>query len=717
MDYFFYTFLFIALYFQVFFLVSYLGDSTFYEDSENNIIPKKPNISVTLIVACWNEEKTVLKTIESLLQMNYLLEYLQIIIVDDGSTDQTWQKMQYYKDTQNIILLKKKNGGKFTAINTALKHARGDLIATVDADTLLDKNALLFMVQDFIDDSELSALGSTILLKKPITWVQLAQMVEYQMFSFTKLVLARMNGALVVPGAFSMYRKEVFEKIGNFHEAHLLEDLEFTFRMQKAGLKVGQSKRALAYTNAPENIVSLFKQRLRWSYGFLMNAYDYRSMIKGDKNFNFGIFTLPMSIFSYLATPIVFISSWFYVIRNIIERFFRVSLLGWGSFFEFPNFDFNNISFSVTFFISIFIYFIVFFMIFSGRKIIGNISKNPFPIIIFFVLYGFLVPFWVLKSLYKIIFAKKFLGVNCNYLLKNYNKTMKKYFIVFLITASMFLSAFYITGKINNTRVKKLNNLQEKLSLNILSTETRFALLKESSCDKVLKGSNLEIGITEELNSLAQKIKFLESTLDKKNDDLTLLKDRYALLQIKDYLLVKELAKKCKYTIATILYFYDDNCPQCKNQSLVLDKIRDNYNHVRVYWFDASLDTPTMNIMKDIFSIKNYPAIVIGKDVYQKFISYDELSKKIETWTTEHHALVETAEPEAIKKGLDFILEKNETFKRSDISFVSFEKGIYNYRIKSKKNKDKKDTQNDILLLKINENGISFYKEKKDDVK
>ncbi len=258
---------------------------------------------------------------------------------------------------------------------------------------------------------------------------------------------------------------------------------------------------------------------------------------------------------------------------------------------------------------------------------------------------------------------------------------MKKYIIVFLITTSIFISAFYISGEISNRRIKQLDTVQEKLSLNILATETRFSLLQQASCENVLEGSNLEIGITQELNSLAQRIKFLENGLDFQNQSLALLRDRYALLQIKDYLLVKELAEKCDYTIATLLYFYDTDCPDCERQSIILDQIRQDYNHVRVYWLDASLVSPAIDTTKRLFNIESYPALVVGEDSYDGFIDYESLSKIIEVWTTENNALIETARPEIVQEGIDFILDGNEELTKELITFVSLVNGVYTYKI------------------------------------
>jgi len=221
-----------------------------------------------------------------------------------------------------------------------------------------------------------------------------------------------------------------------------------------------------------------------------------------------------------------------------------------------------------------------------------------------------------------------------------FKRDIIKYIVVFFITASIFFSVFYISDKINTSRLEKLSDLQEKMSLSILSTETRFALLKESSCSDVFLGSELEIGVTRELNNLVSRIKFLESELGSEDKDVLYLKERYSLLQIKDYLLVKELSNKCGYNITTVLYFSGENCSECKNQSIVLDAIREENDNIRVYWFDGAINVATVNILETLFNISSYPALVIGDETLEYFLPYEELKEVIKRWSDDNNALV-----------------------------------------------------------------------------
>lgn len=251
---------------------------------------------------------------------------------------------------------------------------------------------------------------------------------------------------------------------------------------------------------------------------------------------------------------------------------------------------------------------------------------------------------------------------------------MKKYIITFLITAAIFLSAFFVSDKISVSRIEQLNNTQEKISLNILATETRFALLQQSSCETIFSGSGQEIGITQDLNELVNRIKFLESELGSENEDVKILKQRYTLLQIKDYLLVRELSKKCDDTIATVVYFHDHDCSDCRKQSIVLDQIRQDYDYVRVYWMDASLGEVTLGTLERLYGISEYPSIILGEEVSSGFVPYKEFSQKLVDWADDRNialASLSRDQQELVQKGREFLLKQDSYFELDPLQ-VSF---------------------------------------------
>ena len=201
----------------------------------------------------------------------------------------------------------------------------------------------------------------------------------------------------------------------------------------------------------------------------------------------------------------------------------------------------------------------------------------------------------------------------------------KKYIIVFVITLAVFLLAFFASNQIGDKRVNQLREIQNKLSVDILSTETRFSLLEQSSCAHVIADDEFEVGITSELNDLARRVKFLESQLGLDNPDVVALKKHYSLLQIKDYLLVQELGDRCDHEIFTMLYFHENDCRECHKQTIVLDEVRDRYPEVRVYWFDKDLITPAVQTLVSMFDIEKAPALLLSEGLQEQFLELEEI--------------------------------------------------------------------------------------------
>lgn len=401
-----YTLIFLSLYVQVFFLFTFFEKRRKLKISNNEvIIDSYPTIGI--IVPCWNEEETIEGTIDSIRLVNYPKDKLKIYIIDDGSTDNTWNIIKKFENDPNIKVFHKENGGKHTAMNYALQYVDTDLVSSFDADTILEKNALLEMVKFFECNKDVSAIGGTILIDQPKALSQKAQSIEYQMFSFNKKMLGLIGGVLVAPGAFSIYKREVLQSVGGWRLGHLLEDLELTFRIQKNGFVVDHCHTAIAYTKGPNTVKRLFKQRIRWGTGFLNNIKEYNKLILNKDFGNFGIFTIPMSILAYISLVFVFSYSWYrmgYLIYDQIKAFkilglsyFSINVFSWDWFFV----DVKSASF-----LSMILFSTIISSIFLGRRLSG-VKSNFLYIIWYFLLYSFLQPLWIIRSIIGVTFYKK----------------------------------------------------------------------------------------------------------------------------------------------------------------------------------------------------------------------------------------------------------------------------------------------------------------------
>lgn len=204
----------------------------------------------------------------------------------------------------------------------------------------------------------------------------------------------------------------------------------------------------------------------------------------------------------------------------------------------------------------------------------------------------------------------------------------KKYLIVFLLTIGLFFTASYVSNYFGNKKIEQLKSIQDKISIDILSSETQFSLLSELSCKNISDSV-----FSSELGELSGKLEWSQKNLGA-TEEVSYLKKYYSLLQIKDYLLAKKISERCGVKSASILYFYTtaENCSDCEKESLILTSLRDKYKELRVYSFDYSTDLSAVKAMLQIYKIKDteLPALVIDGDVFTGFYNIDELEKRIQ---------------------------------------------------------------------------------------
>jgi hypothetical protein len=200
----------------------------------------------------------------------------------------------------------------------------------------------------------------------------------------------------------------------------------------------------------------------------------------------------------------------------------------------------------------------------------------------------------------------------------------KKYVIVLFITSTIFISGLWISNYLSNKKIDQLKSIENSISLDLMSSETQFALLEELSCKDISTTV-----LSSELNSLADKISYSENNIGLEDIDVVSLKKSYSLLEIKDYLLMKKITERCGQKSIFVLYFYkNDNCDACTKQGYVLTSLREKYPNLRVYSFDYNLDISAIKAMTSIYKVPdNLPAIVINGKVYSGFKTIEEIEK------------------------------------------------------------------------------------------
>lgn len=315
-----YILFFIALYFESFLLVTFLSEPARKRRLTSSYVGELPK--VTIIVPCFNEESTIAGTADSLLALKYPTEKLSIILVDDGSTDNTASVMAQYENNSRIIIHTKQNGGKHTALNAGIKIAKdSDIIGCLDADSFVEPDSLMFAIPAF-NKPDVMATTSAIFVYMPKNFIQYMQYAEYIFGIAMRHILSSINSLYITPGPFSLYRMEVFKKIGYFSHGYQTEDLEMALRMHNAHMIIENSPRVRVYTKAQPTISTLIKQRMRWTSGLLRNMlFEYRGMIGNPQHGVLGLGILPISIFSILTIAGLFVFSVFKFISDIIHMF------------------------------------------------------------------------------------------------------------------------------------------------------------------------------------------------------------------------------------------------------------------------------------------------------------------------------------------------------------------------------------------------------------
>jgi len=281
---------------------------------------------VTFVIPAFNAADCIERTVNAIFNSDYPQDKISVIIVNDGSTDNTLKiANNLTKKYPNIRVLSKKNEGKAVALNYGIKHVKTQITVILDADTLPKKD-LLRKAMAQMEDKRLMAVTCKIIPSNRKKFFERMQVAEYAFTSFYRKLL-HYTYALQTTPAFTVFRTEFFHKFGNFDAGNLTEDMDMGMRIQLNNYGVGYVLDSYAMTLVPRTFSSLKRQRIRWSYGTLYNLYKFRKMFS-PKYGDLGIFFLPSILTGVLI--LFLISS--LVIYNVADsglNFFHRLSLGW----------------------------------------------------------------------------------------------------------------------------------------------------------------------------------------------------------------------------------------------------------------------------------------------------------------------------------------------------------------------------------------------------
>ena len=279
----------------------------------------KSQPKVSILVPAFNEEKKIKFTIESLKKVDY--QNMEIIIINDGSRDDTSKVASgcIRGDSRFRFIDRKNNLGKAASLNEGISHATGEFIATIDADSVIEKR-MFHKVLPYFEDKTVGAVTVSVLVKNPKTFLHKVFELEYIIgLSLFLKAFSLFDAVYVTPGPFSVYRRSVLQEIKGFDPDSITEDLEIAYRIQKKHYRIENCLDAKVYTIVPPTFSNIYSQRKRWYSGGILTLKKHKDMILNSKYGMFGyvIFTNYMLI---LLGLILFGTSLYLGASHVVEN-------------------------------------------------------------------------------------------------------------------------------------------------------------------------------------------------------------------------------------------------------------------------------------------------------------------------------------------------------------------------------------------------------------
>ena len=401
---------FVGLYFSLFWLSVLLF--------RPNPFPKR-NIrkwpAVSIIMPMWNEGDNIEGTLRSLANLDYPKDKLNLIVVDDGSTDNSYKVAKRLQKEIDFRLIKKKNGGKHTALNKGMEYVDTPYFACLDVDGFVEPTAVKEIIRSF-DSDKVAAVMPVMKVAETKTLLQRVQWLEYIMNIFLKYIIGKLDCIHVTPGPLSTYRTDIIRKLGGFKEAHKTEDLEIALRLQYNHYKLRQSLDSVIYTKVPATLKGFIAQRTRWYHGTLQNIIDYREVLFNRKYQEFGIFYIPLVALTGLLGSLGVITITYLFFKELYSIFQYWLLTGFDFATYIANYSFtlNLLDFNYqTIFTTFVLFALIFVYIWLSFSAVGErtgLLRNIWGVLMFlyyFFIYRFIIAYIWIKVFYRVIFKRK----------------------------------------------------------------------------------------------------------------------------------------------------------------------------------------------------------------------------------------------------------------------------------------------------------------------
>jgi peptidoglycan-N-acetylglucosamine deacetylase len=258
-------------------------------------------LSCSVVIPAYNEAAVLSNCLRSILSTNF--PNIEVLVVDDGSTDATAAVARRITDPR-LRVLRKPNGGKARALNFGIRHARGQVVIAIDADTIFQRDTIPHLLRHFADPRVGAVSGNTKIVNRHKLITKL-QSLEYIIgFNLDRRMGDLFDCITVVPGAVGAFRRSALYEVNGFAPDTLAEDTDLTLALGEAGHKIVYDDEAIAYTEAPATVRELLKQRFRWTFGTMQAAFKHRGSLFNPRKGTLGLVGLPYLLFFQIIFPL-----------------------------------------------------------------------------------------------------------------------------------------------------------------------------------------------------------------------------------------------------------------------------------------------------------------------------------------------------------------------------------------------------------------------------
>jgi poly-beta-1,6 N-acetyl-D-glucosamine synthase len=286
---------------------------------------------VSIIVPAFNEAEVIQSSLSSLLELRY--PYYEIIAVDDGSTDGTFERMREFEGNHfgvKVSVFRKENSGKADTLNYGIRRSKAPIVVCMDSDSRLTPDALRYAVRTFADPNVGAVAGNVKVINRHNIWTKLQALEYIEGLNIVRKAQAFWRSVNVIPGPIGIFRRTAIEATGGYDSDTFAEDFDMTVKILSAGWKINYEPKAVAFTEAPEELLDIIKQRYRWSRGILQALRKQKHLLASTG----GNITTPLSlwymIFEGLVWPAMNIfSNLFFVWIALIYGMTKLLVMWW----------------------------------------------------------------------------------------------------------------------------------------------------------------------------------------------------------------------------------------------------------------------------------------------------------------------------------------------------------------------------------------------------